>query len=113
MLRHGGELPDDDDVSTVFRSITEFYHGTSVENAMSIQKKGLWRLQVRANAGAMLGPGLYVTTTLQKASTYAMQGHRPNGGMVFRLNVNLGNGYTIKQIDPYMSTWQQKSYDSA
>ena len=79
----------------------------------SIQKQGLWRLQVRANAGAMLGPGLYVTTTLQKASTYAMQGHRPNGGMVFRLNVNLGNGYTIKQIDPYMSTWQQKSYDSA
>ena len=80
---------------------------------MSIQATGFDVSRSGSNAGAMLGPGLYVTTTLQKASTYAMQGHRPNGGMVFRLNVNLGNGYTIKQIDPYMSTWQQKSYDSA
>ena len=32
---------------------------------------------------------------------------------VLKLKVNLGNCYTVKQNDPYMSTWQQKGYDSA
>ena len=51
--------------------ITEFYHGTSVEAAMSIQATGFDVSRSGSNAGAMLGPGLYVTTTLQKALTYA------------------------------------------
>ena len=101
--------------------ITEFYHGTSVEAAMSIQANGFDVSRSGSNAGAMLGPGLYVTTTLQKAIVYAtgqlpdgrQMSHRPHGGAVFKLKVDLGNCYTVEQNDPYMSTWQQKGYDSA
>ena len=93
--------------------ITEFYHGTSVEAAMSIQATGFDVSRTGSNAGAMLGPGLYVTTTLQKALNYASQGHRPHGGAVLKLKVNLGNCYTVKHNDPDMSTWQQRGYDSA
>ena len=92
--------------------ITEFYHGTSVEAAMSIQATGFDVSRSGSNAGAMLGPGLYVTTTLQKALTYATTGHRPHGGAVFKLKVDLGNCYTVRQNDPYMSRWQER-YDSA
>ena len=92
--------------------ITEFYHGTSVEAAMSIQATGFDVSRSGSNAGAMLGPGLYVTTTLLKALTYATTGHRPNGGAVFKLKVDLGNCYTVRQNDPYMSRWQER-YDSA
>ena len=93
--------------------ITEFYHGTSVEAATSIQATGFDVSRSGSNAGAMLGPGLYVTTTLQKALTYATMGHRPHGGAVLKLKVDLGNCYTVEQNDSNMSTWQQRGYDSA
>ena len=85
----------------------------------------LWRLQCRSRRQALtspgqgqtrapcFGPGLYVTTTLQEALNYAIKGHRPKGGAVFKLRVDLGNCYTVEQNDPNMSTWQQKGYDSA
>ena len=93
--------------------ISEFYHGTSVEAAMSIRATGFDVSRSGSNAGAMLGPGLYVTTTLQKALTYATMGHRPHGGAVLKLRVDLGNCYTVGQSDPNMKRWQQMGYDSA
>ena len=93
--------------------ISEFYHGTSVEAAMSIRATGFDVSRSGSNAGAMLGPGLYITTTLQKALTYATMGHRPHGGAVLKLRVDLGNCYTVGQSDPNMKRWQQMGYDSA
>ena len=93
--------------------ISEFYHGTSVEAAMSIRATGFDVSRSGSNSGAMLGPGLYITTTLQKALTYATMGHRPHGGAVLKLRVNLGNCYTVGKNDPNMKTWQQRGYDSA
>ena len=46
---------------------TEFYHGTSLEAALTIQEKGFDVDLSGSNAGAMLGPGVYITTSLQKA----------------------------------------------
>jgi len=42
------------------------------------------------NAGTMLGDGVYLTTTLRKAMTYAETGNRPHGGAVLKLKVDLG-----------------------
>ena len=50
---------------------TEFYHGTSLEAIMAIQESGFRVDLSGSNAGAALGPGVYVTTTLLKALNYA------------------------------------------
>ena len=42
---------------------TEFYHGTSLEAIMAIQESGFRVDLSGSNAGAALGPGVYVTTT--------------------------------------------------
>ena len=44
-----------------------FYHGTNVEAALLIQAGGFRADLSGTNAGARLGPGVYCTTTLQKA----------------------------------------------
>lgn len=49
------------------RCTTEFYHGTSLDAAMKIQTEGFRVDLSGTNAGKMLGPGLYCTTTLEKA----------------------------------------------
>ena len=49
------------------RCTTEFYHGTSLEAALKIQDEGFRVDLSGTNAGKMLGPGLYCTTTLEKA----------------------------------------------
>ena len=46
---------------------TIFYHGTSVEAALAIQEKGFDPERSGTNAGALLGKGVYCTTTLEKA----------------------------------------------
>jgi len=48
-----------------------FYHGTSVETAWSIQANGFDAARSGKNAGALLGPGVYCTATLDKAMDYA------------------------------------------
>eukprot|EP01046_Picozoa_sp_COSAG06_P104139 COSAG06_NODE_50329_length_319_cov_1.140909_1_plen_77_part_01 len=50
---------------------TEFYHGTSLEAILAIQDSGFRVDLSGTNAGAMLGPGVYITTTLAKALNYA------------------------------------------
>lgn len=65
---------------------TTFYHGTpALENVLAIQRGGFDVGRSGANAGQMLGAGVYVTTSLEKAMNYARE-----GGAVFRLEVDLG-----------------------
>ena len=89
----------------------EFYHGTSLEAALAIQRDGFNVDLSGSNAGALLGNGLYITTTLEKALHYAKP--KPSAGVIFRLQVDLGRCYTIKQDDPLQQTWGDHGYDSA
>jgi hypothetical protein len=59
-----------------------------------------------ANAGQMLGAGVYVTTSLKKAMNYARE-----GGAVFRLKVDLGRCLKLES-DLDMRSWQGR-FDSA
>ena len=90
---------------------TEFYHGTSPQAALLIQENGFRVDLSGTNAGTMLGPGVYVTTTLQKAMRYAED--KPHGGVVLKLRVDLGNCRAIVRGDALRTTWQQAGYDSA
>ena len=81
------------------------YHGTSLEAILAIQESGFRVDLSGTNAGAMLGPGVYVTTTLQKALNYAKRegvpGKEPHpaAGGVFELEVDLGRCYTVRSAD--------------
>jgi hypothetical protein len=88
-----------------------FYHGTSLEAAMNIQKVGFDVHLSGSNAGATLGRGLYVTTTLQKALNYAER--NPCQGAIFELRVQLGRCYKVTVDDRNMKKWQEMGYDSA
>jgi hypothetical protein len=88
-----------------------FYHGTSLEAGLAIQKRG-FRIDLSgSNAGRMLGDGVYLTTTLEKALNYAKV--KPHGGCVLELKVDLGRCKELARRDPMMQTWHQHSYDSA
>jgi hypothetical protein len=88
-----------------------FYHGTSIEAAFKIQETGFRVDLAGSNAGALLGPGVYCTTTMDKALHYAKQ--HPQQGVLFELEVDLGRCKVLKQGDPMMQTWQSHDYDSA
>lgn len=88
-----------------------FYHGTSIEAALRIQVTGFDVSRAGTNAGALLGPGIYCTTTLEKAMDYAKG--KPAGGIIFELRVDLGRCKTLAANDDLMKTWQQHGYDSA
>lgn len=90
---------------------TEFYHGTSLEAAMAIQDTHFRVDLSGTNAGAMLGNGVYVTTTLEKALNYAKV--KPGGGAVLKLKADLGRCYQVKTDDPHMKDWHTAGYDSA
>ncbi len=88
------------------------YHATSLESALRIQAEG-FRVPngpSQQKAGALLGPGVYASATLQKAMQYC---DGPQGGIVFQLSVDLGRCKTLEENDPMMTTWQQHGYDSA
>ena len=60
---------------------TTYYHGTSLQTTLSIQRVGFdVGRSARTPAGRRLGDGVYVTDHLGKAMRYA-QG-RPHGGCV-------------------------------
>lgn len=91
--------------------VSDFYHGTSIEAAMSIQATGFRVDLSGTNAGAMLGPGLYITTDIAKALHYAST--NPAKGAIFKLKVDLGRCYKLKSAqDPLRRTWQDHGYDS-
>ena len=92
-----------------------FYHGTSIEAALAIQATGFDATRASTNAGALLGPGVYCTTTLEKAMDYAkgLRTRNPAGGIIFELQADLGRCKTLAAGDAMMKTWQQHGYDSA
>ena len=59
----------------------------------------------------MLGRGLYVTSTLEKAMNYAKR--MPCQGAIFDLQVQLGKCYRVSSNDSNMAKWQEMGYDSA
>ena len=67
---------------------TRLYHGTSFEAAISIQQGGFRVDLAGTNAGARLGPGVYCSTTLKKALSYA--GGHAGEGIIFVMDVALG-----------------------
>jgi len=90
-----------------------FYHGTSLEAAMNIQKVGFDVKRSGKNAGASLGPGLYVTPTLEKALNYAKR--MPHQGAIFHLRVQLGQCYSVTVDDRdnhRLRHWQSMGFDS-
>ena len=96
---------------------TEFYHGTSLEAILAIQESG-FRVELSgSNAGAALGPGIYVTTTLLKALTYAQgTASKPNpaGGGVLMLEIDLGRCYHVRSSSQAQRTsWIAQDFDSA
>jgi len=66
---------------------TTFYHGTSIKAALSIQKDGFDPELSGSNAGALLGKGVYCTTTLEQALHYAKR--NPANGVVLELEVDV------------------------
>ena len=88
-----------------------FYHGTSLEAALAIQETGFRVDLSGTNAGAMLGSGVYITTTLEKALNYAKV--KEHAGAIFKLKVDLGKCLELKPNDPHMRDWHAQGYDSA
>ena len=89
-----------------------FYHGTSLASAHAIQRDGFRTDLSGTNAGALLGQGLYVTTTLEKALHYAKP--KAAAGAIFTLDVELGKCYKVTDpTDPMRTTWSDSGYDSA
>ena len=87
---------------------TEFYHGTSFRAAVQIQRNGF---DVSfSKPQCILGPGLYITTSLEKALHYAKC--KTNGGVVFKLFVDVGNSYCIESAtDSLIKTWHSAGFD--
>jgi len=82
-----------------------FYHGTSIEAALEIQEYGFDVSRAGTNAGSLLGPGVYCTTTLEKAMDYAKG--NPASGIIFELRADLGRCKTLAAGDALMKTWQR------
>ena len=95
-----------------FDFASELYHATSLEAALRIQAEGFRvpKGPSQQKAGALLGPGVYASATLQKAMKYC---DGPEGGIVFQLAVDLGRCKTLEENDPMMITWHLHGYDSA
>ena len=98
------------------RNVRELYHGTSIEAALAIQSGGFRVDLSGTNAGAMLGDGVYCTTTLEKALNYAkgLPGKpNPHGGVVFVLEVDLGRCHKVRSSDHSdRKMWHTRGYDS-
>nr|XP_055059073.1 grass carp reovirus (GCRV)-induced gene 2q [Misgurnus anguillicaudatus] len=84
------------------------YHGTTMANAQDIMRNGF-----KQSADGMLGPGVYVSRSLEKASRYPLD---PKGEQlgILKLSVRVGK---VKKIDyqghPLQKSWHQNGYDTA
>ena len=116
-----------------------FYHGTSLEAALSIQRAGFDAELSGSNAGTLLGRGVYVTNVratksvdssspftnafcltwellvsqeLIKALQYTAT--KPHGGCILQLEVDIGDCLHLDSGNLEMrKTWQEAGYDSA
>ncbi|KAM9360137.1 uncharacterized protein ABDE67_000761 [Symphorus nematophorus] len=90
------------------RGVYKMYHGTSVANAQLIIANGF-----KQSTGGMLGPGVYVSRDIRKASNYPLLS-LPTNRVVLQLRVRPGR---VKRIDkdnhPLQYTWHSQGYDTA
>uniref|UniRef100_A0A1A8TYY1 PARP catalytic domain-containing protein n=1 Tax=Nothobranchius furzeri TaxID=105023 RepID=A0A1A8TYY1_NOTFU len=84
------------------------YHGTTQAYAQSIVASGF-----RRSSGGMLGPGVYLSRDLQKASRYPPN-HPEWDKVVIKVKVNVGRVIVInRQNHPFQKTWSNQGYDTA
>ncbi|XP_071402667.1 uncharacterized protein [Centroberyx affinis] len=81
------------------------YHGTSKHNARLIQRCGF-----KQSADGMLGPGVYLSRDLDKASRYPTKVDESER-VVIKVKVNVGKVIVInKQYHPRQKTWHDYRY---
>ncbi|KAI3359092.1 hypothetical protein L3Q82_002632 [Scortum barcoo] len=81
------------------------YHGTTRHNAYTIQASGF-----RRSADGMLGPGVYLSRDLEKASRYPIN-HPEYDRVVIRVVVKVGKVIAIRyQCHPRQKTWHDSRY---
>ena len=84
------------------------YHGTTKRAAQSIMWTGF-----QQSTKGMLGPGVYLSRDLQKASRYPID-HPESDRAVIRVRVDVGKVIAInRQNHPYQKTWHDLGYDTA
>lgn len=85
------------------------YHGTSFQSALLILQNGF-----RQSQKGMLGPGVYVTRSFQKATAYPKTLQMGDVPVVLLVRVRVGK---VKRIDKVghrlQKTWHQAGYDTA
>ncbi|KAK7143508.1 hypothetical protein R3I93_014614 [Phoxinus phoxinus] len=95
-------------IEPVEGKVYRMYHGTSREVAEKIKVSGF-----KPSSTGMLGPGVYLSRDLQKASRYPLK-LPENQKVVLRVRVNVGK---VKKIDrqghPLQKTWHDHGYDTA
>ncbi|XP_048120505.1 uncharacterized protein LOC125308209 [Alosa alosa] len=97
----GRATPDNGGIYTM-------YHGTSRMAAGSILKTGF-----RPSSKGMLGPGVYLSRDLQKASRYPVHLSQ-NDRVVLKVKVDVGKVIAINyQGHPLQYTWHANGYDTA
>ncbi|XP_029015844.1 uncharacterized protein LOC114861033 [Betta splendens] len=81
------------------------YHGTTRANAAMIMRSGF-----QQSSKGMLGPGVYLSRDLEKASRYPID-HPDMDKVVIRVRVNVGKVIIInKQGHPRQKTWHDGRY---
>nr|XP_029138649.1 uncharacterized protein LOC110004526 [Labrus bergylta] len=81
------------------------YHGTTSQAARSIMAKGF-----QQSSGGMLGPGVYLSRDLNKASRYPID-HPEHDRVVIKVVVNVGRVIAInRQGHPRQKTWHDSRY---
>uniref|UniRef100_A0A3Q3F079 PARP catalytic domain-containing protein n=1 Tax=Labrus bergylta TaxID=56723 RepID=A0A3Q3F079_9LABR len=81
------------------------YHGTTSQAARSIMATGF-----QQSAGGMLGPGVYLSRVLDKASRYPIK-HPEHDRVVIKVVVNVGRVIAINyQGHPRQKTWHDYRY---
>lgn len=84
------------------------YHGTTSRCAQSILTKGF-----QPSSDGMLGPGVYLSRDLQKASRYPID-HPEGDKVVIKVQVKVGRVIAIRyQNHPMQKTWHDHGYDTA
>uniref|UniRef100_A0A3Q3EPR9 PARP catalytic domain-containing protein n=1 Tax=Labrus bergylta TaxID=56723 RepID=A0A3Q3EPR9_9LABR len=81
------------------------YHGTTSQAARSIMATGF-----QQSGGGMLGPGVYLSRDLEKASRYPIK-HPEHNRVVIKVVVNVGRVIAINyQGHPRQKTWHDYRY---
>ncbi|KAM4717039.1 uncharacterized protein FYW61_017256 [Anableps anableps] len=101
VFRLGTQQPSDNQTYVM-------YHGTTKGNAQGILASGF-----RRSADGMLGPGVYLSRDLEKASRYPIN-HPERDRVVIKVKVNVGRVKAINcQNHPMQKTWHDHGYDTA